>query len=186
MQNLQQAASLVFALTSILPLLAFAYSLYRLDAIGRWEYQISLGVALSVALLGFTIFKMILTRISELLRTMTYVLGNRELTPRAAHRELEVPGIGHIAEIGEMADLVSHLWRAEAEPHVGRTVVVSVMNAPSALRGQLVRVTDDGLMLAADGKDVAVAYRRIVAIEAESGAPAQIVESPSAPPTTAP
>ncbi len=172
MHNLQQAASVVFALISILPLLAFAYSLYSLNAIGRWEYQIGLGVALCVALLGFTIFKLILTRISDLLRAMSYVLAHGELSPRAPQKELEVPGIGPILEIGEMADLVSHLWRAEAEPHVGQLVAISVMNAASALTGTLVRVSDEGIVLATDGKETAVAYRRIVAIEAESRQPA--------------
>lgn len=172
MHNLQQAASVVFALISILPLLALAYSLYSLNAIGRWEYQIGLGVALGVALLGLYIFKLILTRISDLLRTMTYVLSSGELSPRGPQKELAVPGIGPILEIGEMADLVSQLWRAEAEPHVGQPVAISVMNAPAALTGTLTRVSNEGIVLTIEGKETAVAYRRIVAIETDSRLPA--------------
>lgn len=172
MHTLQQAASVVFALISILPLLAFAYSLYSLDAIDRWEYQMGLGVALMVALLGFYIFKLILTRISELLHTMACALSRGEASAAPSQRGLEVPGIGPISEIGEMADLVNHLWKAEAEPHMGRPVAISVMNTPSALTGRLVRVTEEGVVLSADGHETAIAYRRIVAIEAESRVPA--------------
>jgi ferredoxin-fold anticodon binding domain-containing protein len=67
-----------------------------------------------------------------------------------------------------MAQAMDHLqsvWKAEATPHVGRRVLVSVRNSARAIAGTLVQVTDDGVLLDQDGEQVAVSYRRISAIE---------------------
>src|SRR5688572_12387888 len=140
--TLQQTASVIFALISILPLLTFAYSLYNLNAIGKLEYQLGLGLALAVAVLGFSIFRVILRRMSELIKSMAQVAGPGEVSADvrdgADHR---VPGFGAIQEFGEMADLVHRLWKAEAELHVGERVEVSVKDAIAAVAGTLIRVS---------------------------------------------
>lgn len=164
--TLQQTASVIFALISILPLLTFAYSLYNLNAIGELEYQLGLGLALSVALLGFSIFRVIFRRMSELIHSMAQVAGRGEVSAGVRDgADLRVPGFGGIQEFGEMADLVHHLWKAEAELHVGKRVEVSVKDAIEAVAGTLIRVSDDGLVLRESDQETGIRYRRILAIE---------------------
>jgi protein involved in polysaccharide export with SLBB domain len=172
-RTLQQTASVIFALISILPLLTFAYSLYNLNAIGKLEYQLGLGLALAVAVLGFAIFRVIFRRMSELIDSMAQVAGNREVS--AAVRDgadLRVPGFGAIQEFSEMADLVHHLWKAEAELHVGERVEVSVKDAIAAVAGTLIRVSDDGVVLRESNQETGIRYRRILAIEPAGAAAA--------------
>ena len=161
--TLQQAASVVFAMISVLPLLVFAYSLYALNAINQLEYDIGLGLALGVALLGFYIFRVLMTRVSELVRTVSQVASHVPVT--GLDKEMQVPGIGVIQEFNQMADLVHQLWKAEAELHMGQHVLVSVKNATNPIAGTLVRATDDGVVLETDGQQTAVSYRRILAVE---------------------
>lgn len=173
--TLQQAASLVFALISVLPLLVFAYSLYSLNAINEIEYEIGLGLALAVALLGFYIFRRLMTRMSDLVRAVGQV--RRHVPVTSPDADVRVPGIGAIQEFSEMADLVHQLWKAEAELHMGERVLVSVRNATDPLAGTLVRATDDGVVLETEGQQTPVSYRRILAIEA-SGLPSADRASP--------
>ena len=69
-QGLQQAASMIFALVAIVPLLIFAYTLHTLGAIRSTQAQISLGLALSVALLGFWMFRSMLGRMAEVVQLL--------------------------------------------------------------------------------------------------------------------
>jgi hypothetical protein len=68
--TLPEAASLVFALTAILPLLVFAWTLYRLNAMSRPQAQLGLGLALAAALLGFYIFRVLMGRMSMLIQAV--------------------------------------------------------------------------------------------------------------------
>lgn len=174
--TLQQAASVIFALISILPLLGFAYSLYSLNAIGKIEYQLGLGLALSIALLGFYIFRIILRRMSELIHAVAQVTAHKDVLSVSVDPDVSVPGFGAIQEFGEMAELVHDLWKTEAELHVGQRVAVSVKNAGEAIAGTLIRVTADGVVLEADGQEEGIAYRRILAIE--PAATEKLVEAP--------
>lgn len=80
--TLRQAASVVFAVTTVLPLLVFAWALYQLDTLSRSEAQLSLGLALIIALLGFYLFRMLMGQISELIMSAGKVmeLGFRATT----------------------------------------------------------------------------------------------------------
>ncbi|HEU5196762.1 MAG TPA: hypothetical protein VFW70_18625 [Methylomirabilota bacterium] len=69
-QGLQQAASMIFALVAVVPLLIFAYTLHTLGAIRSTQAQISLGLALSVALLGFWMFRSMLGRMAEVVQLL--------------------------------------------------------------------------------------------------------------------
>jgi hypothetical protein len=174
--TLQQAASVIFALISILPLLGFAYSLYTLNAIGKLEYQLGLGLALSIALLGFYIFRVILRRMTELIGAVAKAATPREILTVSAQTDVRVPGFGAIQEFGKMADLVHGLWKSEAERHLGHRVVVSVKNSREVITGTLTGVTEEGVVLADNGQEEGIAYRRIVAIEpATTG---KLVEAP--------
>jgi positive regulator of sigma E activity len=48
--TLRNAASIVFALTAVIPLLLFTYTLYLLGQLGQSQAQMGLGVALGCAL----------------------------------------------------------------------------------------------------------------------------------------
>jgi hypothetical protein len=66
--TLRNAASIVFALTAVIPLLLFTYTLYSLNQLRLTEAQMGLGVALACALVGLFIFSNLMGRLSEVLR----------------------------------------------------------------------------------------------------------------------
>ena len=76
--TLRNAASIVFALTAVIPLLLFTYTLYRLGQLGQFQAQMGLGVALACALVGLFIFSNLMARLSEVLRFL-----EREPAPAA-------------------------------------------------------------------------------------------------------
>jgi len=85
---------------------------------------------------------------------------------------LVVPGIGRITELkladaSALSDLDS-MWRAEAEPFLGKRVLVAVRNAPDPLKGILAQVTQDGVILDQRGNKVSIRYTRMSAIEADT------------------
>ncbi len=66
--TLRNAASIVFALTAVIPLLLFTYTLYSLNQLRLTEAQLGLGAALACALVGLFIFSNLMGRLSEVLR----------------------------------------------------------------------------------------------------------------------
>jgi hypothetical protein len=66
--TLRSAASIVFALTAVIPLLLFTYTLYLLGQLGQFQAQMGLGVALGCALVGLFIFSNLMARLGEVLR----------------------------------------------------------------------------------------------------------------------
>jgi hypothetical protein len=85
---------------------------------------------------------------------------------------LILPGIGRITEIkpasaSALSDLDS-MWRAEAEPFLGKRVLVAVRNAPDPMQGILAQVTQDGVILDQSGNKVGISYTRLSAIEADT------------------
>ena len=95
--------------------------------------------------------------------------------PGAGRRgELVVPGIGRIttlksADARALSDL-DFMWRAEAEPLLGRRVLVAVRNAQDPMTGILAEVTQHGVVLDQGGSPVDVSYGRISMIEADASA----------------
>jgi len=86
-EAVSRAASLSFGLTAVLPLLMFAYTLVRLNGLTEVMDQITLGFALLIALLGFYILRVMVTRVCNLL----------QFVGRATEQgEVRVPGIGRI------------------------------------------------------------------------------------------
>lgn len=65
--TLRNAAAVVFALTSILPMLLFTYTLYALHKLQEAQAAVGLGLALFFALIGGFIFMNLMGRLSELL-----------------------------------------------------------------------------------------------------------------------
>jgi hypothetical protein len=72
--SLQQAASAVFAVTTVVPLLVFVWTLHRLGALGQAQSQVGLGLALGIALLGFYIFRRLMGQMSLLIQGLGRVV----------------------------------------------------------------------------------------------------------------
>src|SRR6266446_5488510 len=84
-RGLQQAASVIFALVAVVPLLIFAYTLHALGAIRSTQAQLSLGLALAISLLGFWMFRSMLGRMAEVVQMLTAAVeqANRARRPAA-------------------------------------------------------------------------------------------------------
>jgi hypothetical protein len=223
--TLRRASSVVFALLSVLPLLLFTYTLYTLGVLNHHVAQIGLGSAVVLSLLGFYIYSVMMSRLSDILRDLeadesaqppagatpgatqdpvvTMAVEPGPSWPMAAdhtagasranpaptpHRTspfaargrsgasgrggLVVPGMGRITELkpaaaSALSDLDS-MWRAEAEPFLGKRVLVAVRNAPDPMKGILAQVTQDGVILDQGGNKVRISYTRLSAIETDT------------------
>ena len=82
-QGLQQAASVIFALVAVVPLLIFAWTLHALGAIRSTQAQLSLGLALAVALLGFWMFRSLLGRMAQVVQALAAALEQASRLRRA-------------------------------------------------------------------------------------------------------
>lgn len=82
-QGLQQAASVIFALVAVVPLLIFAYTLHTLGVMRSTQAQVSLGLALAIALLGFWLFRSMLGRMAEVVQALAAAVeqANRSRRP---------------------------------------------------------------------------------------------------------
>src|SRR4029077_14773477 len=72
--SLQQAASAVFCVTTVVPLLVFVWTLHRIGALTHIESQVGLGLALGIALLGYYIFRRLMGRMSQLIQGLGRVV----------------------------------------------------------------------------------------------------------------
>src|SRR5262249_55036351 len=68
--TLRRASSVVFALVSVLPLLLFSYTLHALNVLNEYLAQIALGSALALAAVGFYIYSVMISRLSDILRNL--------------------------------------------------------------------------------------------------------------------
>ena len=83
-KTLRQAASLVFAVTAILPLLLFVWTVYYLGALSRLSAQVGLGVALATSLMGYYVFRGLIGQMSDLIAVIGKVLERSPAGPRAS------------------------------------------------------------------------------------------------------
>jgi len=204
-QGLQQAASMIFALVAVVPLLIFAWTLHAVGAMRNTQALVCLGLALAISLLGFWMFRTMLGRMTDVVQGLAAVVEQSNRTRRAllptpgpasaaprpvgaapaaatvgtsaappAARKIpaadrHLPGVGNIREIAEVARTMDVLWQREATAHVGKRVQISVANARDALIGTITEVSDDGLILEQADGPMAVAYRRVTAIDRAAG-----------------
>jgi|SRR5712691_2102420 len=216
--SLRRASSVVFALISILPLLLFAYTLYALDVLQHHVAQIGLGSALVLSMIGFYIYSVMMSRLSDILRdieeeesapppsaapqgpvvTMAVEPGPSGPMATSASRQaaspptgrssafagkgraaaggrggLVVPGMGRITELKPVdatsaTSELDSMWRVEAEPLVGKRVLVAVRNAQDPVKGIMSQVTLDSLIIDQNGTKVGISYTRVSAIEADT------------------
>jgi hypothetical protein len=90
--TLRQAASAVFALTAIVPLLLFVWAVHHLGGLSVLQAQVSLGLALAVALVGYFIFRGLMGRMSDLILSLGRVVELRERSGVGARASAEAPG----------------------------------------------------------------------------------------------
>ena len=98
--------------------------------------------------------------------------ASKERSGPGGRGRLVVPGMGRITELKPAAtralsDLDS-MWMAEAEPLLGKRVLVAVRKAHEPIRGILAQVTQNGVILDQSGNNVGISYTRLSAIEADT------------------
>ncbi len=179
--TLRRVASIALSLASVIPLLLFVYTVLDLGVIHHTSAQVTLALALGSTVVGTYIFWVMLARLSNMLRAAT---ATAEAAPSPESgaagdapgpAQFEIPGMGQVGEVHAFLTPLEDLgavWRTEAEPHIGRPVLVSVMNAVEPIGGVLTQVAHDGLLLDRDGQRVGITYRRISAIELDPAVPA--------------
>ena len=96
--SLQQAASAVFAVTTVVPLLIFVWTLHRLGSLSRLQSQIGLGLALGTALLGYYIFRRLMGQMSELIRGLGRAVGTRSALDGRVNAAAQDRAPGLVAE----------------------------------------------------------------------------------------
>jgi len=92
--TLRQAASAVFALTAILPLLLFVWTVHSLGALSRLQAQVGLGLALAVALLGFWVFRRLMGQMSDLILALRRAAESASRTTARASAEAPRATVG--------------------------------------------------------------------------------------------
>jgi hypothetical protein len=89
-----------------------------------------------------------------------------------ARAGLVIPGVGRITELkpadGAALSDLDLMWRTEAEPLLGKRVLVAVRNTADPIKGVLSQVTKDGVILDQSGAKLGISYTRVSAIEADT------------------
>jgi signal transduction histidine kinase len=102
--GLREAASIVFALTALLPLLLAVFVLHRSGALWTFEAQAAILLAVTVAVLGFVVFRLMVDRVAGLAGAL---MGHGEPT-RSADAAV-IPGLGRVTEIGQIGTAFSRM-----------------------------------------------------------------------------
>jgi len=107
--SLREAASVVFALAALLPILLFVYLFSRHDLLRSTEAQIGLLAAVAVSILGFVVFRRMMAQISLLAQGFLAPGDAKPETLRRVERAAAVPGLGEVIEIGQVRDAFYHM-----------------------------------------------------------------------------
>src|SRR3989304_2808284 len=106
--SLREAASAIFGISTLLPILLLVSFLSRHDLLGKLEAQLSLLAAGVLAVFGFVALRRVVGRIS----TLVDALGAPRPDGGGGSRgeaESPIPGLGAVAEIGQLRDFLSRL-----------------------------------------------------------------------------
>jgi signal transduction histidine kinase/CheY-like chemotaxis protein len=101
--SLREAAAVIFVLVALLPLLLFVAFLSVSDLITRTEAQFATFMALVIACLGFVVFRRLVDQIARLAVNVTQPIAADQKVPDAREAATRVPGLGQVAEIGQLA-----------------------------------------------------------------------------------
>jgi signal transduction histidine kinase len=107
--SLREAASVVFALVALLPILLLVYLLSRHDLMRSTEAQACLFAAIGVSVLGFVVFRRMMDQISALAQGFISPAEAKPETLRRVERASSVPGLGEVTEIGQVRDAFYHM-----------------------------------------------------------------------------
>ena len=94
--SLREAASVVFGLAAVLPILLFVYLLAHANLLAHTDVQIGLLCALVVSVLGFVVFRRMVGQVARLADGLQAPAG----TPVVA--AASVPGLGQVTEISQV------------------------------------------------------------------------------------
>jgi len=155
--KLREAASTIFALTAILPLLVFVYFMWRFDLLGSVEAQIGIFFALAIALLGFALFRRLTQRVADLGRALGQALTVPGAGKKAAAAAVvpvarassgataAVPGLGQVNEIGEIAQAFGRMLielRASTERLEDLVFKLGALNDMVEMAARIPRIED--------------------------------------------
>jgi hypothetical protein len=108
--SLREAASVVFALVALLPILLFVYLLSRHEMLRSTEAQLGLLAAIGVSVLGFLVFRRMVDQIAQLAQGfLTPGEVKAQSSPRRGDSAAAVPGLGEVTEIGQVRDAFYHM-----------------------------------------------------------------------------
>src|SRR5258705_2449959 len=107
--SLREAASVVFALVALLPILLLVYLLSRHELMHSTEAQVGLLAAIGVSVLGFVVFRRIMDQISALAQGFIAPTDAKPATLQRVERASAVPGLGEVTEIGQVRDAFYHM-----------------------------------------------------------------------------
>jgi signal transduction histidine kinase len=107
--SLREAASVVFALVALLPILLLVYLLSRHQMLHSTEAQIGLLAAVVVSVLGFVVFRRMVDQIAQLAQGLLAPTQARSETLRRGDQAAAVPGLGEVTEIGQVRDAFYHM-----------------------------------------------------------------------------
>ncbi len=155
--RLREAASTIFALTAILPLLVFVYFMWRFRLLESTEAQLGIFFALAVALLGYALFRRLTQRVADLGRA----LGQAVIAPPVAADKsaapaqkpvaakgsatAAVPGLGQVNEIGEIAQAFGRMLvelRASTERLEDLVFKLGALNDMVEMAARIPRIED--------------------------------------------
>jgi two-component system NtrC family sensor kinase len=150
--KLREAASTIFALTAILPLLVFVYFMWRFERLESTEAQIGIFLALAIALLGYVLFRRLTQRVADLGRA----LGQAMVVPAASSQKAAAPaakgsstaavaGLGQVNEIGEIAQAFGRMLlelRASTERLEDLVFKLGALNDMVEMAARIPRIED--------------------------------------------
>lgn len=189
--NLRKAASIIFALAAVLPLLALLPVLRDSGVLQTTEGQVSLLGALLLAVLGFVVLRRMVGQITSLASAVS-APESAEAAPAVATVAAPVPGLGKVAEIGQISGAFARMLkdlRSSTERLQDLAFKLSALNDLVGLAARIpqmpdllnlllertmntVRATSGSIMLADPERHVL----RVVAARGAPGEPAPGVE----------
>jgi two-component system NtrC family sensor kinase len=150
--KLREAASTIFALTAVLPLLLFVYFMWRFGLLESTEAQVGILFALAIALLGYVLFRRLTQRVADLGRALGQALpsvpADKLAAPAPASKGTStagVPGLGQVNEIGEIAQAFGRMLlelRASTERLEDLVFKLGALNDMVEMAARIPRIED--------------------------------------------
>ncbi len=102
--SLREAASVVFGLAALLPILLLVALLSRYNVLQHTDALLFVLLALVVSVLGFVIFRRMVDQVARLAQGLQAPAASRASAGSVDVKATAVPGLGRVAEIGQVAD----------------------------------------------------------------------------------